>query len=160
MYPKPAIYRVKLESGLVTEDDMLPMGHCQVLPPLFPLQAEMVVVGSQQGHPCRSIGMVTTRQEPVFDGFPGSPNSIQIPHTRHRAASTYEVILSDHPTQSTVLTRCGVPRSPRGLAWHQSSSGSMPLEDVVDGSTSPTHATSNTGHYKNNQRELRKICNC
>ena len=38
MYPKPAIYQVKLESGLVTEDDMLPMGHCQVLPPLCPLQ--------------------------------------------------------------------------------------------------------------------------
>ena len=32
----------------------------------------------------------------------------------------------------------------RGLDWHQSSSGSMPLEDVVDSSTSQTHATSNS----------------
>ena len=27
-YPKPAIYRLKLESWLITEDDMLLMGHC------------------------------------------------------------------------------------------------------------------------------------
>ena len=37
MYPKPAIYRVNLESGPVTEDDMLPMGHCRDLPPVCPL---------------------------------------------------------------------------------------------------------------------------
>ena len=39
------------------------MGHCEVLPPLCPLQAEMVVVGSQQGHPCRY------GQEPFFMVF-------------------------------------------------------------------------------------------
>ena len=42
-----ALHRVKLESGHVTEDDMLPMGHCQVLPTLCPLQGETAVVGSQ-----------------------------------------------------------------------------------------------------------------
>ena len=30
------------------------------------------------------------------------------------------------------------------FAWHQSSSGSMPLEEAVDSSTSQTHATTNT----------------
>ena len=67
---------------------------------------------------------------------------------------------------------------PRGVAWHQSSSGTMPLEDAVDGSTSQIHATSNStlpyalmgkckhfmtytykgwaGHYQNNQSELKK----
>ena len=58
--PKPAIYQL---SGLITEDDMLPMGHCQVLPPLCPIQAERAVVGSQQGLPCGPIGTVTTGQE-------------------------------------------------------------------------------------------------
>ena len=65
-YPKPAIYRVKLESGLVTENDMLPMGHCQYLPPLCPLQVKTAVDGSQQALPCWSIG--TVGQEPVVDG--------------------------------------------------------------------------------------------
>ena len=68
-YIKPAIYWVKLESGLVTEDYLLQMGHCQVLSPLCPLQAETVVVGSQQGLLCGSIGTVTMEQEPVVDGF-------------------------------------------------------------------------------------------
>ena len=62
-YPKPAIYQVKLEYGLITEDDMLPMGHCQVLPSLRSLQADMVVVASQQGLPCGSTGTVTTGQD-------------------------------------------------------------------------------------------------
>ena len=82
-YLKPAIYRVKLESGLVTEDDMLPMGHYQVLPPLCPLRAETVVFGSQQGLPCGS-------------------HSIQIPHLRRQGLSTYEAILSDHPGHTRV----------------------------------------------------------
>ena len=64
-YPKPAIYRVKLESGLVTEDGMVPMGHCQVLLPLCPPQPETAVVGSLRGLPCEFIGTVTTGREPV-----------------------------------------------------------------------------------------------
>ena len=122
---------------------MLPMGHCQAVPPLCPLQAEVGVVSSQQGLPCWSIGMVNTEQETVLDVFPASPLSIQIPHLRRQGPSTYEAIMSDHPQQSTVLTRCGLPRSPLELAWHQSSSGSMPPEGAVEGSTSQIHATSN-----------------
>ena len=139
-YPKPTIYRVKLESGLVTEDDMLWMGHCQVLPPLFPLQMGTVVVDSQQELPCLSIGPVTTGQGPVVDGFTASLHSIQIPHLLRQGPITYE----DHPEQSTGLARCGLLMSPSGLAWHQSSSGNMPPEDAVDGSTNQTHATSNS----------------
>ena len=88
---------------------------------------------------CGSIGTVTTGQEPVVDGFMASPHSLQIPHP---CPSTNEAILSDHPQLSTVLTRCGLPRSPHGLAWHQSSIGNMHPEDVVDGNQ--THATSNS----------------
>ena len=139
------------------------------------------MVGSQQELSCGSIGTVTTEQEPVGDGFPDGPHFIQIPHAPHEGPITYEAILSEHPEQIAVLTRFRLPRSPRGLDWHQSASGSTPPEDVVDGSTSQTHVTSNsalphslmgkykyfmpniyrdwTGHYKNNQRELRKICN-
>ena len=158
------------------------MDHCQVLPPLRPLQEETAVVGCQQGLPCWSICKVTTGQEAVVDGFLASPHLISIPRPRRQGPSTYEEILSDHPRQSDVLTRCGLPRSPRGHACHQSSTGRMPPEDVVDGRTSQTHATSNitlphaltgkckhfmtntyrgwTGHYYNNHWELRKICNC
>ena len=77
-YPKPAIYRVKLESRLITEDDMLPVGHCQVPPPLRPLQAETTVVGSQQGLRCGSICPVTTGQESVVNRCATSPHSVQI----------------------------------------------------------------------------------
>ena len=52
MYPKPAIYQIKLESWLVTEDDMVPMVHCQVLSQLCPRLAETVVFGRQQRLPC------------------------------------------------------------------------------------------------------------
>ena len=78
------------------EDDMLPMGHGQVLPPLCPLQAETAVVGSQQEFPCGSIGMVTTGQEPFVNGFPISPHSIQIPHLHCQVTRTYVAILSKH----------------------------------------------------------------
>ena len=120
----------------------MPTGHCQVLLPPCPLEAEIAGVASQQGLPCGPIGTVTTGQKPVVDGFPDRPHSIQIPHWR-QSPSTYEAILSGHPQQSMILTRCGLPRSPRGLGWCQSSNGSMPSEDVVDRSTSQTHATSN-----------------
>ena len=132
-----------MESGLVTTDDMLPMGHCKVLSSLWPLQAERSMFNNQPGLPCGSIDMVTTGQEPVVDDFLTSPNSIQIPHLCHQGPGTFEAILSDHLEQNIVLTRCGLPRSPHGLAWYQSSSGSMPLEDAVDGSTSQIHVTSN-----------------
>ena len=64
---------------------------------------------------------------------------------------------------------------PYGCARHESSSGNRPLEDALDGSMSHTHTTINnicrhgkckhfipntygswTGHYSNNQWELRK----
>ena len=96
-YPKPAIYQWKLEFSPVTEDDMLPMGHCQLLPPLCPLQAETVEVGSQRVLPWGSIGTVTTGQEPVVYGFWASPHSMQIPHPRCQGPITYEAILSGHP---------------------------------------------------------------
>ena len=67
-YSKPAIYQVKLEYWLVTEESMMPTGHCQVLPPLHPLQAETAGVGSQQGLSCGPIGTVTTGQKPVVFG--------------------------------------------------------------------------------------------
>ena len=87
--------------------------------------------------------MVTTGlREPFVNGFTASPHSIQIPYLRRQGPSTYEAILLDHPQQNTVLKRCGLPRGPRGPAWHQSSSDSMPPEDAVEGSTSQTHVTS------------------
>ena len=113
------------------------------------------------------------RQKLVVDVFLANPHSIQIRHPRHQVRSTYEAILSDHAEQSTVLMRHGLPRSSRELAWHQSSSGSMPPEDCVYGSMSQTHVTSNitlpntlTGkckhsmHNSQNQWELRKMYNC
>ena len=77
------------------------------------------MVSNQQGLPCGSIGTVTTRQKPVVDVFPACPHSIQIPPPCRQGQNTYEVILSDQPEQGTVLTRCGLPRSPRGLACHK-----------------------------------------
>ena len=90
--------------------------------------------------------------------------------------------MSDEPPQSTVLMRCGLPRSPCRLAWHQNSSSSMPLGDRVDCTMNQTHRTSNstlpnalmgrwkhvmrntyrgwTGHYFKSQLELKKIWNC
>ena len=141
-YSKPAIYQVKLEYWLVTEESMMPTGHCQVLPPLHPLQAETANPRWQ------STGAFLWAYRHGNHGtktrcFPDRPHSIQILHRRRQSPSTYEAILSGHPQQSMILTRCGLPRSPGGLAWHQSSSGSMPPEDVVDRSTSQTHATSN-----------------
>ena len=91
------------------------MGHCQVLPTVCPLQAETAVVGSQQRLPCRFIGTVTMEQKTIVDGFLDSLHSIQIPHACRQGPSTYEVMLSDHPQQSMVLMRCGLPRS-LGLA--------------------------------------------
>ena len=85
MYPRPAIYLVNLESGLVTEYDLLPMGH--FMPSLWPLQVETVVVRSQQGLPCGSIG--SQGQEPVVDGFPANPHSIQIPDLCSQGPNVY-----------------------------------------------------------------------
>ena len=118
---------------------MLPVGHCQVPPPLRPLQAETTVVGSQQGLRCGSICPVTTGQQSVVNRCATSPHSVQISHPRHQGPSTQETILSDHPQQCTVLPRCCLSGSPWRLAWHQRSSGSMPFEYAVDGSTSQTH---------------------
>ena len=111
-YPKPAIYGVKLESRLITEDNMLPLGHCQVAPPLRPLQAEMMVVGSQQGLRCGSNCPVTTGQESVVNHCATSPHSVQISHPRCQGPSTQEKILSDHPQQCTVLQRCCLSGNP------------------------------------------------
>ena len=79
----------------------------------------------------------------VVDGFPASTHSIKNLHPCRQGPNTYEAILSDHPQQTWY--RWGVVfRGARGLAWHQSSSDSMPPEDTVDSSTSQTHATSNS----------------
>ena len=107
-------------------------------------QTETVVVGSQLGLPCGSIGTVTTGQELVVDGFLDSPHSKQIPNLGGKGPSAYKAILLENRQQSMLLTRCGLLRSSRGLAWHQSFSGSIPPEDAVDSSTSQTHATSNS----------------
>ena len=173
-----AIYRVKLESRLITEDDMLPVGHCQVPPPLHPLQAETMVVGSQQGLCCGFICPVTTGQESVVNCCATSPYSVQISHPCRQGPSTQETILWDHPQQYTVLLRCCLLGSPWRLAWHQKSSGSMPFGYAVDGSASQTHTGSNstllnaltgkckhlmptthrgwTGHCSNNQKKILK----
>ena len=137
-------------------------------------QAKTTVVGSQQGLRCGSICPVTTGQESVVNRCATSPHSVQISHPRRQGPSTQETILSDHPQQCTVLPRCCPSESPWRLAWHQRSSGSMPFEYAVDGSTSQTHTGSNsillntlmgkckhlmpnthrgwTGHYSNNQK--------
>ena len=121
--PKPAIYRVNLESRLITEDDMLPVGHCRVPPPLRSLQAETTVVGSQQELRCGSICPVTTGQESVVNRCATSPHSVQNSYPRRQGPSTQETILSDHSQQCTVLPRCCLSGSPWRLAWHQRSSG-------------------------------------
>ena len=102
------------------------------------------VVGSQQGLRCGSICPVTTGQESVVNRCATSPHSVLISHPRSQGPSTQETILSDHPQQCMVLTRCCVSGSPWRLAWHQRSSGSMPFEYAVDGSTSQTHTGSNS----------------
>ena len=94
---------------------MLPVGHCQVPPPLRPLQAETTVVGSQQGLRCGSICPVTTGQESVVNRCATSPHSVQISHPRRQGPSTQETILSDHPQQCTVLPRCCLSGSPEDL---------------------------------------------
>ena len=63
---------------------MLPVGHCQVPPPLRPLQVETTVVGSQQGLRCGSICPVTT----VVNRCATSPHSVQISHPRRQGPST------------------------------------------------------------------------
>ena len=122
---------------------MLPVGHCQVPPPLRSLQAVTTVVGSQQGLRCGSICPVTTGQGSVVNHCATSPHSVQISHPRRQGPSTQETILSDHPQQCTVLPRCCLSGRPWRLAWHQRSSGSMP-QYAVDGSTSQTHTGSNS----------------
>ena len=123
---------------------MLPVGHCQVPPPLRGLQAETTVVGSQQGLRCGSICPVTTGQESVVNCLATSPHFVQICHPPRQGPSTQETTLSDHPQQCTVLPRCCLSGSPWRLAWHQRSSGSTPFEYAVDGSTSQTHTGSNS----------------
>ena len=137
MYPKPAIY--KLESGVVTDDNILPMGHFQALPPLWPFQAEMVVVGGQQGgtslwvyrhgnHTARA-GCWGFSDQPSFHTNSSSMRSKPEHLLTHPGPVTQYCggsILSDHPEQSKILTMCDLPSSPHWLAWHQSSSGSMP----------------------------------
>ena len=123
---------------------MLPVGHCQVPPPLRQLQAETTVVGSQQGLWCGSLCPVTTGQESVVNHCATSPHSVQISHPRRQGTSTQETILLDHPQQCTVLPRCCLSGSPWILAWQQRSSGSMTFEYAVDGSTSQTHTGSNS----------------
>ena len=76
--------------------------------------------------------------------FSGQPSFHTNPSSASQGPGTYETILSDHPQQSTVLTRCGLPWSPRELAWYQSSSGSMPPEVAVDSSTSQTQTSNST----------------
>ena len=173
MYPKPALYQVKLESGLVIEDDMLPMDHCQVLPLLCASKwrrrwstGASLWVYRHGNHGTRASRWWFCRQ-PSFH-----TNSSSVP-------SRPKHLWSDpvrHPEQSTVLMRCGLLRSPHPwTCLSQSSSGSMPPEDALDGSTSQTHETSNstlpyafigkcrhfmpntyrdwTGHYSNNNWE-------
>ena len=92
-----------------------------------------------------SICPVTTGQESVVNRCATSPHhSVQISHPRRQGPSTQETILSDHPQQCMVLPRCCLSGSPWRLAWHQRSSGSMPIEYAVDGSTSQTHTGSNS----------------
>ena len=83
-------------------------------------------------------------QESVVNRCANSPHSVQISHLRCQGPSTQEKILSDHPQQCTVLPRCCLSGSPWRLAWHQRSSGSMPFEYAVGGSTSQTHTGSNS----------------
>ena len=104
---------------------MLPVGHCQVPPPLRPLQAETTVVGSQQGLRCGSICPVTTGQESVVNRCATSPHSVQTSHPRRQGPSTQETILSDHPQHCTVLPRCCLSRvhiMPISAKWKHKSS--------------------------------------
>ena len=56
------------------------------------------------------------------------------------------ICYSTSGTLLDVSEACGLDEmwsseEPRGLAWHQSSGGSIPLEDAVDGSTGQTNVT-------------------
>ena len=144
MHLKPAIYWVKLESGLLTEYDMLPMSHCQVLPPLFPLQVEKEVIGSQQELPCGSIGMVTPGQGPAVDGFPTSliPYKLLIHAVKAGALMkrSCRTVLNKARSWRGVIFQgapwtCLAPK----FQWQHASGGC-----AVDGSTSQIHMTSNS----------------
>ena len=71
---------VKLESGLITEDDILLMDHYQVSATSVPTPSGNGSGWLSTGLPCGSIGMVTMGQELVVEGFLASSHSIQIPH--------------------------------------------------------------------------------
>ena len=67
-------------------------------------------------------------------------------HGRRQGPSTYEAIR--RIILNKAWSRRGVVfwgvRSPRGLVWHQSASGSLLLKDPVDRSTSQNHVPSNS----------------
>ena len=153
---KAATFLVKLESRLVTEDEMLPIGHCQILPPLCPYR--------HGNHP--------TRASSRWFSWP--------------AFISYKFLLCAVKARALMKRSCGTilnkAWSLQGVVFQgapvdlPSTSGSMPLEDAVDSNTSHTHAISHstsphalmddykhfmpdtyrgcTGHIENNQWEL------
>ena len=134
----------------------------------------------QQGLPCGSIGTVKNGTSADCWWFSGHPSL----HTNSSSAPSWPEHLWSDPVGPSatkhVLTRWGLPRSPRGLAWHQRSRVRTPPDDALDSRTHQTHATSNivlcrmpwwagtsiscqipynrgwAGHYQNNRWELRK----
>ena len=81
---------------------------------------------------------VTKGKEPVVDGFPDSPHSIQIPHPRRQSPSTYEAILSDHPEKIFQGSLMDLPSTKVLVAAR------LWLVDAVDSCTSQTHTTNNS----------------
>ena len=109
------------------------------------LQAETVVVGSQQRLPYGSMGMVIMGQKKRLLMVLQSalfPHKFVIHAVKPRALTKWSCWTN--LDQNTVLMRCGLPMTSRGLAGHQSCSDSMPLVDLVDGSTNQTYVTSNS----------------
>ena len=140
--PKASHLPLELESALVTEDDTLPMGHYLVLPPMVLLQEKTAVISSQQELPWVYMhGNHRTRA-----GCWWFSSQLSFHTNSSSTLSRPEHLWSDPVGPSWtkhVLDEVCSSEDPRGLAMQQSSSGSMPLEGVVDGSTSQAHMTSN-----------------
>ena len=104
-------------------DDMLPMGHCQVLPHLCPLLAVMAMAGRQQEVPCGSLAWINHGTRAGSWWFSRQPSF----HTNYSPLPSRPEHLWSNPVGPSwtkkALMRFGLPRSPRGLVWQQASGG-------------------------------------
>ena len=98
------IYRVKLESALVTDDVMLPMGNCQFLSPLCPPKVETAVFGNQQGHLWNDTvrGVVFRGAPEDLPGTGGTSSSGSMPPEAVFDSSTSQTHVTSYSTCRTL----------------------------------------------------------